>query len=92
MDVAERVYKDSAFREKLMAWLVANGIDDPGRTVPIAERPFLADGKLTIRLFTLNAKGNVQFDLQAHDDRPLTHEVTVPVIVQPDADVQTWLR
>lgn len=91
MDVAERVYNDSAFREKLMAWLAANGIADPGRTVPIAERPSLADGKLTIRLFTLNARGCVQFDLEAADDRPLTHLATVPVIVQPDADVQTWL-
>lgn len=89
MDVAERVYTDSAFREKLLAWLNSNGVD--GKHVPIGARPTVADGQLTIDVHTLNAAGRQQID-PAHDDRPLTHLATVPVIVQPDADVQTWLR
>jgi len=89
--VQDRIEQDQAFRDKLIAWLEANGVNDGGRVVPYGERPTFADGRLTIRLYTLSAAGRVQFDPGA-DDKALTHSVTVPVVVQPDADVQTWLR
>lgn len=89
--VQERIEQDAAFRGKLIGWLGANGVADAGRTVPSGERPSIADGQLTIRLYTLSAAGRVQLDPDV-EDAALTHVVTVPVIVQPDADVQTWLR
>lgn len=89
MDVAERVYADEGLRNKLLAWLNSNGVN--GHHVPIDARPSLADGQLTIEVHTLNEAGRPQID-PADETRLLTHSVTVPVIVQPDADVQTWLR
>jgi hypothetical protein len=88
MDVAERARTDELFRDKLLAWLAANGID--GRHVPHGERPSLADGQLTLRMFLLSQQGRQQID-PLDDTRCLTHTVTVPVVVDPDPDVASWL-
>lgn len=86
--VQERVENDKPFRDRLIAWLAANGID--ADQVPAGERPSLVDGRLTLRMYTLNAKGRQQID-PIDDNRLLTHTVTVPITVQPDADVLSWL-
>lgn len=70
-----------------MAWLHANGIDP--KQVPARERPSLVDGRLTLHMFTLSASGNVQIDPLT--DAPLRHTVTVPMTVEPDAQVARWL-
>lgn len=88
MDVQERIEKDVTFRSQVLDWLCANGIDS--RHVPAGERPSLVDGMLTARMFTLNAKGAVQFDPIA-ENKALTHTVTVPMVVEPNADVLSWL-
>lgn len=82
-----RLDHDEPFRNRLIAWLAANGID--ADQVPHGERPSLVDDQLTVRMFTL-AKGRPQGD-PIDDNRILTHTVTVPIMVQPDADVLSWL-
>lgn len=86
--VQQRVRDDATFRDKLLAWLLANGID--GRHVPAGERPTLVGGQMTLRMFTLSPAGRQQPDPIA-EDKMLTHTVTVPVVVEPDAEVLTWL-
>lgn len=85
--VQARVRDDATFRDKLIAWLLANGVD--GNYVPAGERPSLIDGVLTLRMFTLSAAGKRQFDPVS--DEAMTHTETVPVVVEPDDEVRTWL-
>lgn len=86
-EVQAKVRDDATFRDRLLAWLLANGID--GRYVPAGERPSLADGNLTLRMFTLTESGHRQFDPVS--DEALTHVATVPVLVDPDDEVSAWL-
>jgi hypothetical protein len=86
-EVQKKVREDDVFRDRLIAWLAANGID--ANHVPPAERPSLVGGELTLRMFTLSAAGRRQFDPTS--DEVLTHTVTMPVVVEPDAEVLTWL-
>jgi len=79
---------DETFRDKLCSWLRANGVE-PGH-VPQGERPSLVDGRLTLRMFTLSDAGRRQSD-PLDGTRCLTHTVSVPVVVEPDAEVATWL-
>lgn len=83
-----RLDHDEPFRNRLIAWLAANGID--ADQVPAGERPSLVDDQLTLRMYTLTAKGHQQID-PADDTRLLTHTVTIPITVEPDADVLSWL-
>lgn len=86
--VQERIRQDKDFRDTLLDWMRANGIDP--NHVPADERPSLVDGKLTLRMFTLTAEGKAQIDpLRSYG--LLTHTVTVPITVQPNAEVLEWL-
>lgn len=82
-----RMYGDDpAYRETVLAWLNANGIK--GSYVPILERGSIADGKLSVRVFTGNR-------LVKADDGTEEREsavFTVPVKVQPTGLVAEWLR
>lgn len=93
-----RLDHDEPFRNRLIAWLAANGID--ADQVPAGERPSLVDDQLTVRVFTLSAEGHIQVDPAGRvtmaddgvpEEAPLTHVVTVSITVQPDADVLSWL-
>jgi hypothetical protein len=88
MDVQERVEKDELFRDRLIGWLALNGIN--ADHVPHGEQPSIVDGQLTLRMYTLSAAGGQQID-PLDDTRCLTHTVTVPVTVEPDAEVASWL-
>jgi hypothetical protein len=79
---------EPVFRDQLLGWLRANGIKP--EHVPAGERPSLVDGVLTLRMFTLSASGRQQTD-PLDDTRCLTHTVTVPMTVEPDAQVARWL-
>lgn len=79
---------EPVFREQLLDWLRANDINP--NHVPAGERPSLVDGQLTLRMHTLTANGTRQLD-PVHDDQVLTHTVTVPMVVEPNAQVARWL-
>lgn len=85
-DIAERIRTDEPFRERVLDWLRGNGIDP--NQIPAHERPTLVDGRLTTRMFLLNAEGRKQF---APSDEILTHTVTLPIENEPTGDVATWL-
>lgn len=98
MDVQERVEQDADFLQTLLDWLAANGIDH--KDIPHGTRPSLVDGQLTFPAYLRDPQGRVQEDPAYRADlladgtterRPLTHTVTVPVTVEPNADVLQWL-
>jgi hypothetical protein len=76
---------DYDFRQRVCAWLSANGVD-PKHT-PMYPDASIADGRLTLRQ-------KVQHD--GHDvvrgGEVVTHTITVPVLVEPDAEIAEWLR
>lgn len=82
-----RVRDDALFRARLCDWLRANGINP--NQVPPNERPSLVDGKLTLQLQTLSAKGNPQ--IAPDGETILTHTVTVPMVLPPDGEIARWL-
>jgi hypothetical protein len=88
VDIQERIEQDKDFRDTLLDWLRANDINP--NHVPAVERPSLVDGQLTLRMWTLTAEGKQQED-PLHPYQLLTHTVTFPITVQPNAEVLEWL-
>lgn len=87
-DMRKRVETDEPFRERLIAWVRANGLSETD--IPSGERPSVADGMLTTRVFARNARGGIQID--PVEEKVMTRTVTVPVVVEPTGDVAEWLR
>lgn len=80
-----KIEDDYEFRQRVCLWLSANGVD-PKRT-PVHPDASIADGQLTLRQKT-QRKGHDVVD----GNDILTHVITVPVLVEPDAEVAEWLR
>jgi hypothetical protein len=87
-DIYVRLQKDAEYREQILAWLRANGIDPAD--VPGRARASVVDGMLTVPLYVRNEHGRLVID-PSDPLQPATHTVTVPVRVEPNADVLLWL-
>jgi hypothetical protein len=83
---------DDAARRQVCDWLRANGID-PART-PMHPQASIADGRLTIRqkVSRPGPNGGLADVIDPEDpNRILEETITVPVVVEPDGVVVTWL-
>lgn len=83
---------DEDFRTKVCAWFLANGLD-PAR-LPAEPDASIADGQLTA-LRKVGRPGEHGRLVDVLDERgagPLLETVTVPLLVEPDAEVAEWLR
>lgn len=69
--------------ERVTEWMVAHGVD-PG-TVPVPSRAVIADGRLTVEQYALDADGNRCVDETGEHAARTT--VTVPLVVEPP---QCW--
>jgi hypothetical protein len=87
--MARDPYSDYTFRERICAWLRANGID-PART-PMYPDPSIADGQITIRQKVRRPGSNGDV-LAPGGTAVLTETITVPLIVDPDDDVAAWVH
>lgn len=87
-EMQQRVGEDEQFRDRLLNWLTANNINP--HTVPVGERPTIADGQITLRLMVVAANGVPQVDPLLN--AALTRTVTLPMLAEPDVAVQEWLK
>lgn len=83
-------YTDDQFRERVCAWLTANGVD-PGNT-PVDADPSIADGQLTLRQWVTGPNGHGRVIDPSDPNRLLTKTITVPLLVEPEGDVAEWVR
>jgi hypothetical protein len=80
--------EDEKFRQRVCAWLRANGVD-PART-PMYPQASIADGQLTLLQWAKGPDGRTL--LNETRTAMLEEAITVPVLVMPDHDVAEWLK
>ncbi|GIF08678.1 hypothetical protein [Actinoplanes siamensis] len=81
---------DDDFRREVCDWFRANGVD-PGRLRQDPQAS-IADGRLTFRRVVFRELTGTPMMDPAEPFEPLTEVVTVPLVVQPSADIAEWLR
>lgn len=83
---------DEDFRTKVCAWFRANGLD-PAR-LPMESNASIADGRITTlrKVGRPGEHGRLVDVLNPNGDGVLVETVTVPLLVEPDAEIAEWLR
>jgi hypothetical protein len=78
-----------ALRSQVIAWFRANGVDTS--RLPQDPHASITNGQLTFRRWVLSEPTGTPMIDPDDRNRLLTETVTVPLVVPPPPDVETWL-